>query len=218
MQCSTSTNAGVTSYSQGTSSQEYTAAARNWVHSVGQKLSATFGQSDNTTQELPQHSRNSPPTTSSCAPGGSNPAQPQSLHLMGCMQHDQDHHKLYQDRIEHITTDRELFSFMKSQLAQRRGYIHKIFTCTCIQGIRFVKVRTSNHTAVNTSTDLASSSTFGPMATQRSATTGHFAPHQRPRIATVYHQRTKSKVERMLSIDANPSPRKIPALHSHPPS
>jgi hypothetical protein len=217
MQCSTDTNANATSYSQGISGQKYTSAARSWVRSVGQKLSATFGQSDNTTQELPQHSRSSRPTTSSRASSGSDPAQSQSLHLMECMQHDQDHQILYQDRVDHITTDRELFSFMKSQLARRHGYIRKLFTCTCIQGIRLVKVRAS-HITGETCTDIASSSTSGPMAIQRSATTSHFADHRRPRTATVYRRRTNLKEGGTPNIDAGPSPPKILALHSHPPS
>jgi hypothetical protein len=217
MQCSTGTNAVVTSYNQGTSSQKYTFAAPSWVRGVGQKLSAALGRSDGTTQGLPQHTRTSP-TISVCTPGGSNLVQSQSLHLMGCMQHDQDHQILYQDRVDHITTDRDFFSFMKNQLAQRRGHIRKLFTCTCIQGIRLVKVRSSYHNTVEISTDLASSSTSGPTATLRSATTSHFAYHRRLRTATVFHRRTGLKEGRTLNIGANPSLPRILALHSHPPT
>jgi hypothetical protein len=47
---------------------------------------------------------------------------------------------LYQDPINKISTDKELFSFMSTQLAQRRGALRKLFSCTRIEGVRFVKV------------------------------------------------------------------------------
>jgi len=51
----------------------------------------------------------------------------------------------YQDRIDHINNDKELFCLIREQLSQRRGRgrIRNLFSCTSIRELSFVKVSTS---------------------------------------------------------------------------
>jgi hypothetical protein len=49
-------------------------------------------------------------------------------------------HKVHQDQVDHITTDRALFSFLRKQVAFRYGRVYNLFSWTCIQEIYFVKV------------------------------------------------------------------------------
>jgi hypothetical protein len=138
MQSSMGIKAIATPYNQSASNQKYTFAAPSWVRGIGRKVSGVFNQSNNTVQGLPQHT--SQTTTSTCAPTGSVPVQ-RSLHLIACMRHDRYRRILYQDPIDKISTDKELFSLMRAQLAQRRGAVRNIFSCTRIQGLRLIKVR-----------------------------------------------------------------------------
>jgi hypothetical protein len=138
MQSSMGIKAIATSYNQSTSNQKYTFAAPSWVRGICRKVSGVFSQSNNTAQGLPQHT--SQTTTSTCAPTGSAPVQ-RSLHLIACMRQDRYRRILYQDPIDKISTDKELFSFMRAQLARRRGAVRNIFSCSCIQGLRLIKVR-----------------------------------------------------------------------------
>jgi hypothetical protein len=138
MQASMDIKAVATSYDHSASNQRYTFAALSWVRGIGRKVSGVFSQSDNTAQGLPQHTFQTTPSI--CAPTESAPVQ-RSLHLIACMQQDRYRHMLYQDSIEKISTDKELFSFMRAQLAQRRGAVRSIFSCTCVQGLRLIKVR-----------------------------------------------------------------------------
>jgi hypothetical protein len=138
MQSSMGIKAIATSYNHSASNQKYTFAASSWVRGIGRKVSGVFSQSNNTAQGLPQHT--SQTTTSTCAPTGSVPVQ-RSLHLIACMRHDRYRRILYQDPIDKISTDKELFSLMRAQLAQRRGAVRNIFSCTRIQGLRLIKVQ-----------------------------------------------------------------------------
>jgi hypothetical protein len=138
MQLSTSIKSVTNSNSQGTSKQRYTWATPSWVHGVGQKVSAIFGQSTGTTPVLLQHT--SPTVGTVCAPGVTDPAPLQSLYMLALMRPGRRRPRLYQVHITKISTDKELFSFMSTQSAQRRGALRKLFSCTRVEGVRFVKV------------------------------------------------------------------------------
>jgi hypothetical protein len=138
MHSSMGIKASANSYNHSASNQKYTFAAPSWVRGVGRKVSSVFNQPNNRAQGLPQHT--TPTTTTICTPSMPTPAQQRSLHLIACMRHDRYRRILYQDPIHDISTDKKLFSFMKAQLAQRRGALRSIFSCTCIQGLRLIKV------------------------------------------------------------------------------
>jgi hypothetical protein len=151
MQCSLGNTAVATSYNQGTSNQKYTFAAPSWLRGVSRKVSSAIGYSNGTNQGLPY---TSPTTASACAPSGPNPAQRRSLHMIACMRHDRYRHILHQDPIDKIRADKELFFFMRTQLARRRGAFRKLLSCTCISGLRLVKVNFLHFTnKPNMSTD-----------------------------------------------------------------
>lgn len=138
MQRSTGAKVIATSHSQSAPNQRYTSPFPAWMRAATRKLSVAFGQQKNAPQGLPQYNVQTKPTT--CPPTGSNPSSQQSLLLMTCMQRGPHDHAVHQDSIEGITTDKDLFHFMRRQLSKRRGYIHKISSLKCIQGLYFIKV------------------------------------------------------------------------------
>ncbi|KAF2856435.1 hypothetical protein T440DRAFT_463778 [Plenodomus tracheiphilus IPT5] len=75
-------------------------------------------------------------------PGSNTGPLSKQLHMMTCMSNGQYGRKLYQDVLERISTDRELFNFMRStQIIRRQGLLSTLFRLKCIQRIHFVKFR-----------------------------------------------------------------------------
>jgi hypothetical protein len=62
------------------------------------------------------------------------------LHMMTCMNDGRFGRILYQDRIEHSTTDRQLFRFLKNQYILHRGKFKARLSLKGVRGIYFVKV------------------------------------------------------------------------------
>ena len=87
---------------------------------------------------LPQHnSRPLPAIQVSSTP----PTQQQSLHIMACMQKTRYRKNLCQERLDAVSTDRELFAFLNTQFKKRRGALASKLSLRAIQGIFFIKVR-----------------------------------------------------------------------------
>lgn len=58
---------------------------------------------------------------------------------MTCLHRDHSRKTLKQDLLENVSTDRELFLFMRQQYFRHRGRYHNILSLKSIQGIHFVK-------------------------------------------------------------------------------
>jgi hypothetical protein len=86
--------------------------------------------------------------------------------------------EVFQDRVDQISTDKELFYFMRKQLSQRRGAVRRWSSAKCIQGIYFVKVNASLSTQIirtGAFTNSLTSSVSGLAALQKFDTTSHIA-------------------------------------------
>jgi hypothetical protein len=117
---------------------------------VGQKMADMIGA-----PLLPRFTRHSGISTSHQS--RPDQAQSNSLHMLALMRHNRYRRMLYQDPVETINTDKNLFLFMGTQIAQRRGALRNLFSCTRIEGIRFLKVSSHTfHGPTNTPTDLDS--------------------------------------------------------------
>jgi hypothetical protein len=175
MQQRTGTKVVATSYNKAVSSQRYTVQAPIWIREIFRKFSAALRGTERSSPGLPQHRALAIVSTSVL--GGTDLSQQQTLHLMACMQRGRYRRTVHQDRIDNITTDQALFSFMRSQVARHRGRIRKMFSLKCVQGLYFVKVSAltlPQLTMATTKTD--SSSAFEHAAVQKSATTSRAAP------------------------------------------
>lgn len=69
-----------------------------------------------------------------------NNVQPQTLHIMTCMQKGKYGKKLYQDLIKDVITDLQLFHFLKDRYVAHKGKFKGVLTLYSIKGIFFVKV------------------------------------------------------------------------------
>lgn len=139
MQRSMGTRVMASSHGDGGSNQKYTFRAPPWIRNSVQKLAAAFGRSQDSNATLPEynhgqistHSRTRSPTF----------ASQKVLHLMACIQRGRYRRVLDQKRIDHISTDRDLFRFMKLQSSLYHGHIRRFFSMKSVQGLYFVKVR-----------------------------------------------------------------------------
>ncbi|KAH3996980.1 hypothetical protein HBI13_120060 [Parastagonospora nodorum] len=130
----------VTPYKEAKATQRYTFRYPSWIQASAEKTSSALGYPTNSLLGLPQHGASG--ATTAYAPQAMGLQIPQqTLHLMACMQRGRYQRTVYQDRIDDITTDQALFSFMRKQVAQYRGKVRKIFSMKCIQGMYFVKFR-----------------------------------------------------------------------------
>lgn len=78
---------------------------------------------------------------------GPNGLRTQILHMMACMHKGRHGKNLYQDRVENLTTDRQLFKFLKDQYVYHKGKLRTVLTLYGIQGIFFVKVQLRSNNA-----------------------------------------------------------------------
>jgi hypothetical protein len=88
-------------------------------------------------EALPHH--NSEPTTTGSS-GSGPPLAQQVLHLLACMHSGRFRKSLYQERIENITTDHQLFRFMRRRYTRQRSLGKRLSLKTVI-GVFFVKLR-----------------------------------------------------------------------------
>ncbi|KAF1847273.1 uncharacterized protein K460DRAFT_278788 [Cucurbitaria berberidis CBS 394.84] len=139
MQLSTGAKFSEASGNQHGSGQRYIFRYPGWAQKTINVLSSNFTRSNTPSSCLPQH--NGSNTASASRSGSGHSSQQGTLHLAVCMQRSQDCRIVHQDRIETITTDRELFRYMKTQLARRRSHIRTLLSLRCVQGLFFVKFR-----------------------------------------------------------------------------
>jgi hypothetical protein len=138
MQRSTDNKIVASSYNQRSNSRNYTFPLSNFARNVARKMSTVFGQPKDPAQELPQYT--DPTTTTKSDLPASTSSPQQTLHMMACTRLDLHGYQVHQDEVHHITTDRELFIFMKKQIAQRCNHFHNWLSWKCIQDIYFRKV------------------------------------------------------------------------------
>ena len=137
MQRSTGAKVTATSYSGGFSNQKYTFRSPKWMRSLVQTAS---GARTGSQPYLPQPNACSAPATATPVAIGMTTVPQESVHLMACLQRGRYRRIVRQDPIDGITTDKALFCFLRSQLAQHRGRVRRFFSLKCVQGLLFVKV------------------------------------------------------------------------------
>jgi len=110
-----------------------------WVQGAFRKCRRRPNQKPN----LPQH--NAQPA--SATQGSQTPATQQKLlHMMSCVHKGRYGKNLYQDRIETVNNDRNLFVFLKEQFTKNRGRFRSVLSLRTVQGIFFIKVHSEeNH-------------------------------------------------------------------------
>lgn len=129
-------NVGITTYNQSSTEQKYTFQPPTWLRSIRKSLSSALWRD---TACLPQHHTSSilkAPTT----PNPNLPVIQRELYLLACMHRTEHHVVVNQGRVTEITTDRQLFRFMKTQYKRHRGRLISFFSLRRIQRIYFVKV------------------------------------------------------------------------------
>ncbi|KAH3997004.1 hypothetical protein HBI81_129790 [Parastagonospora nodorum] len=139
LQNATGTTVAVTTYNQGYSDWKYTFQYPSFVRKITQKVAAAFGESKDHSPRLPEHM--STPTTLTTVATTPSSSPNLTLHMMACMRLGRHGLYVYQDPMDEINTDRALFSFIRTQLAQRRGYLRSVLSWNCVQDIYFVKFR-----------------------------------------------------------------------------
>jgi hypothetical protein len=108
----------------------------SWVRKGIQKATGSFLQPS----QCPTLPKSNPcPATTNQTPMR-NGLQQQLLYMMTCMHRGRRGKTVYQDRIESIATDRQLFEFWNAQYVRYRGKIKTAFSLHGVQGIFFVKV------------------------------------------------------------------------------
>jgi hypothetical protein len=102
-----------------------------------QRLVGTSGTKPTKEPTLPQH--NVQPTAAvRDSPIASNTQQ--SLHVMACMHQNRYGKTLSQERIDAVSTDRELFILLNGQYKKQRGGLISMLSMRAVQGILFIKV------------------------------------------------------------------------------
>jgi hypothetical protein len=107
------------------------------LSSAFSKLALKFQKQN--TGPLPHHNNDPAATTSSLAT--SNTSQQRMLHLLACMHTNRFRKSLAQDRVESITCDRKLFTFMRDRHSRGGGRTRLIPSLNEVRGIFFVKFR-----------------------------------------------------------------------------
>lgn len=69
------------------------------------------------------------------------PISERERYLLVCMHRTQHHVNVNQEPLQRVTTDRQLFCFLKKQLRLHRGRFHSLISMKRVQKIFFVKVR-----------------------------------------------------------------------------
>ena len=71
------------------------------------------------------------------------PISERERYLLICMHRTQHHVNVNQKPLQRVTTDRQLFCFLKTQLRLHRGRFHSLVSMKRVQKIFFVKVSSS---------------------------------------------------------------------------
>jgi hypothetical protein len=102
-----------------------------------QRLFGAAGAKPNKVPALPQHNVQPVPAIRD---NQFVPNQQQSLHIMTCMHENRYGKSLSQERVESVSTDRDLFILLNEQFKKRRGGLASKVSIRAIQGILFIKV------------------------------------------------------------------------------
>ena len=129
-----------TSYRHGTPNQNYTFRLPGWFRSITSSVSSIVRGRSKSGANLPQHNPQPGASRTSATSSSNPPTQTTELHLMVCMHRSRDRVTLVQHPTATITTDRELFRFLKKQLPEHRSRMKTIISMRKIQNIYFVKV------------------------------------------------------------------------------
>jgi hypothetical protein len=129
-------------YDESQSPQGYTLQIPSWYQAVSRSLSTSFTTLRRASTDdmcLPQHQIS---TTAKVSTG----PQPTELisqrerYLLTCMHRTQHHVNVNQESLQPVTTDRQLFCFLKTQLKLHRGRFRSLMSMKRVQKIFFVKV------------------------------------------------------------------------------
>ncbi|CAN9142311.1 unnamed protein product [Alternaria sp. RS040] len=146
------------------SSEKATSTSGRWhppalVHNIlrGLQNISRWGKSPRSSV-LPEH--NGPQLESEPRRAKSPSPERSSLRLMSCVHRNWEHRILLQDRVDHINTDREFFTFLKTQVQKRRSRVMRILSCRKIQAIHFTmfKLRMGNRLEVRDHRDCCKAS------------------------------------------------------------
>ncbi|KAH6621811.1 hypothetical protein C7974DRAFT_338546 [Boeremia exigua] len=143
MQRSGCRNVTITTCNQQLPRNSFTLQTPPWLQKVKRKMSATlslFTRASPDEMYLPQH-KTSNVVQASKATKPSKPVSHRELYLMSCIHRTQHHITVTQDLLEDITTDQQLFYFLKHQLKLYRGSFRNLLSMRRVQRIFFVKFR-----------------------------------------------------------------------------
>lgn len=138
MQRSIGTKVTVT-HTTSTSSSGITTFQQLQRHFSNTLSKLTFGSRKRVTPSLPQPNGNS--TVSSTPIPNSNAPPQHILHLLACMRASRFRKSLSQDRVEDISSDHQLFLFLRERFKSHRGRIRRFFSLNGVRDIFFVKLR-----------------------------------------------------------------------------
>ena len=99
----------------------------------------TFGSRKRATPPLPQPNGGS--AVSSTPIPNNNTTPQQILRLLACMRAGRFRKSLSQDRVEDITSDHQLFLFLRERFRSHRGRIRRFLSLNGVKEIFFVKLR-----------------------------------------------------------------------------
>ena len=129
----------ITTYNQGLAELKFKIQPLSWFRSASRSLLSTLMRASKDSACLPQHNTSSV-CKASTVPNSSSPAHQRELYLMACMHRTQHHVNVNQDLLEGVTTDQQLFRFLKTQLKRYRGQFHSLLSMRRVQKIFFIKV------------------------------------------------------------------------------
>ena len=136
----------VVPYQSGFDVQQYTITVSTWLRHVSSRIFTAVSWHSGNHTGLPQHNTGSTVTPSGLGNVGSPQQQHGSLHLMACVHRSREDTVLLQNDVRTISNDRALFTFLRSQISQRRNRLLLVLSCRSIKGIYFSKVSTWNNT------------------------------------------------------------------------
>ena len=141
MSRSTGAKVTVVLYNQTTTtSQNWNFNFSAWPRRLIQNFTSTRIGTRNSTGCLPQHNNPTQASSTTSMTVSNTPASEPTLHLLACAHQTRRRKYLLQDRVDAVSTVRELFCFMKQQLKRNRNYIRKALSMRSVQGMFFVKV------------------------------------------------------------------------------
>lgn len=132
-------------YDEHASQPKYTLQIPSWCQAVSNNLSTSFTALTRASADsmcLPLH-RISKTAKVSIPSQPKEPFSERERYLLICMHRTQHHVNANQESLQDVSTDRQLFCFLKTQLKLHRGLFHSLISMKRVQKIFFVKVSSS---------------------------------------------------------------------------